>query len=83
VTIAIVGDRNPGFAPHAATDSAFADLDIETRWILTSEAEKQPPLLAETDLSQLAMRSVWLRGLAAMKTSEGYSASISGHASSR
>jgi CTP synthase (UTP-ammonia lyase) len=49
VAIAIVGDRNPEYVTHKATDSAFADLDIETRWIPTPAVAEAPSRLADYD----------------------------------
>jgi CTP synthase (UTP-ammonia lyase) len=49
MTIGIVGDRNPVNVTHTATDTAFARLGAETRWIPTPSVEADSPLLAGYD----------------------------------
>jgi CTP synthase (UTP-ammonia lyase) len=45
--IAIVGDRNPLYLTHEATDSAFARLSVETRWVPTPTLLDDPSQLSE------------------------------------
>lgn len=49
MTIAIIGEYNPGNVTHTATDSALARLGAEARWIPTPEAEAGSSVLAGYD----------------------------------
>lgn len=49
MTIGIIGDHNPRNPTHAATDSAFARLDVETRWVPTTDVTADPSRLADYD----------------------------------
>jgi CTP synthase (UTP-ammonia lyase) len=49
MTIAIVGDHNPGSVTHAATDSAFARAGAPVRWIPTPQVHEDPAVLAGYD----------------------------------
>jgi CTP synthase (UTP-ammonia lyase) len=49
MTIGIVGDHNPGNVTHTATDTAFARLGAEARWIPTPSVEADPSALAACD----------------------------------
>jgi len=60
MTIGIVGDRNPANVTHAATDTAFARLGAQTRWIPTPSVEADPPLLAGYDGLLIAPGSPYL-----------------------
>lgn len=46
MTIAIVGDHSPANVTHAATDTAFARLGAQTRWIPTPSVHARPSALA-------------------------------------
>lgn len=45
--IAIVGDRNPHYLTHEATDAAFSQLRAETRWVPTLTLLDEPSQLSE------------------------------------
>src|SRR5205814_8372596 len=46
MTIAIVGDHDPGSVTHAATGPAFARSGVPVRWIPTPQAHADPAVLA-------------------------------------
>src|SRR5215470_8757107 len=49
MTIGIVGDHDPGNVTYTATDTAFARLGAEARWIPTPSVEADPSALAAFD----------------------------------
>ena len=49
MSIAIVGDHNPDNRTHVATDSAFAQLGVDARWVPTPAVGDDPSLLADYD----------------------------------
>ncbi len=47
--IAIVGDHNPDYLTHLATDAAFAQMGVHARWVPTPTVGDDPSLLGEYD----------------------------------
>jgi CTP synthase (UTP-ammonia lyase) len=60
MTIGIVGDRITGNVTHVATDSAFARLGAQTRWIPTPDIAADPSVLAGCDGLMISPGSPYL-----------------------